>query len=98
MRAIRTLCGAALLAVTLAAPADALQMLPASGEQANDRLAASPRQAEWVTIQAGDDSVRAWVVYPERRENAPAVEQAWPLTVEWFRRHLGGDETEPRQP
>lgn len=73
MRAIRTLCGAAFLAVTLAAPADALQMLPASGEQANDRLAATPRQAEWVTIASGEDSVRAWVVYPERRENAPVV-------------------------
>ena len=47
--------------------------LPPSGEQANARLAASPRRAEWVTIRAGADSIRAWVVYPERRENAPVV-------------------------
>jgi carboxymethylenebutenolidase len=47
--------------------------LPPSGETANARLAASPRKAEWTTIRAGDDSVRAWVVYPEKRENAPVV-------------------------
>jgi carboxymethylenebutenolidase len=47
--------------------------LPPSGEQANQRLAASPRTAEWAVIRAGDDSVRAWVVYPEKRENAPVV-------------------------
>jgi carboxymethylenebutenolidase len=47
--------------------------LPASGAQANDRLAASPRGGEWAVIRAGQDSVRAWVVYPERRENAPVV-------------------------
>ncbi|MGH7502593.1 MAG: dienelactone hydrolase family protein [Longimicrobiales bacterium] len=47
--------------------------LPASGAEANDRLAASPRRGEWVVIRAGEDSVRAWVVYPERSENAPVV-------------------------
>ncbi len=47
--------------------------LPPSGEQANQRLASSPRKAEWAVIRAGDDSVRAWVVYPEKRENAPVV-------------------------
>ncbi len=49
------------------------QSLPPSGDEANERLASSQRQAEWVTIQVGADSVRAWVVYPERRENAPVV-------------------------
>jgi carboxymethylenebutenolidase len=47
--------------------------LPPSGDEANERLAASPRKAEWAVIRAGDDSVRAWVVYPETRENAPVV-------------------------
>lgn len=47
--------------------------LPPSGEQANDRLAASPRKAEWEVVRVGEDSVRAWVVYPEKRENAPVV-------------------------
>ena len=49
------------------------QALPASGAEANARLAASPRKGEWVTIRAGDDSVRAWVVYPTKREKAPVV-------------------------
>ena len=48
-------------------------ILPPSGDQANQRLASSPRKAEWAVIRAGEDSVRAWVVYPERRENAPVV-------------------------
>jgi carboxymethylenebutenolidase len=47
--------------------------LPPSGNEANQRLASSPRKAEWAVIRAGDDSVRAWVVYPEKRENAPVV-------------------------
>ncbi len=48
--------------------------LPASGAQANARLAASPRHGEWVMVQAGaGDSVRAWVVYPERSDPAPVV-------------------------
>jgi carboxymethylenebutenolidase len=47
--------------------------LPASGAQANERLAASPRRAEWTLVRVGQDSVRAWVVYPERSENAPVV-------------------------
>jgi carboxymethylenebutenolidase len=47
--------------------------LPASGAEANQRLAASPRTAEWAVIHSGQDSVRAWVVYPARRENAPVV-------------------------
>jgi carboxymethylenebutenolidase len=71
MRPIRILCTAAVLALP-AAHANA-QALPASGEQADARLAASARQAEWVTIRVGADSVRGWVVYPARRENAPVV-------------------------
>ncbi len=49
------------------------QTLPASGATANARLAASPRKGEWAVIRAGQDSVRAWVVYPARRQNAPVV-------------------------
>src|SRR5690606_20342639 len=57
-----------------AAPVSQAQTsLPPSGETANDRLAASPRRAEWAVVRVGQDSVRAWVVYPERRGNAPVV-------------------------
>jgi carboxymethylenebutenolidase len=48
--------------------------LPASGAEATARLADSPRHGEWVMIPAGaGDSVRAWVVYPERNTRAPVV-------------------------
>ena len=42
--------------------------LPADANAAAARIAASPRHGEWATIPVGDgtDSVRAWVVYPER--------------------------------
>jgi carboxymethylenebutenolidase len=39
-----------------------------------DRLARSPRHGEYVMIRTGPaDSVRAWVVYPERATKAPVV-------------------------
>ena len=47
--------------------------LPASAETAVQRLASSPRHGEWVTVRSGSDSIRTWVVYPERRDNAPVV-------------------------
>ena len=37
------------------------------------RLAASPRHGEWVMIPTGKDSIRAYVVYPQRRDKAPVV-------------------------
>ena len=38
------------------------------------RLSASPRHSEWVVIRTGDgDSLRAFVVYPERSTKAPVV-------------------------
>jgi carboxymethylenebutenolidase len=69
------LTGAAFLLVTSAFIAKNAQQqaLPASGAQANERLAASTRRGEWVVVRAGQDSVRAWVVYPARRQNAPVV-------------------------
>ena len=48
--------------------------LPAGAEDAQARLDASPRHGEWAMIPAGaGDSVRAWVVYPERSDPAPVV-------------------------
>ena len=37
------------------------------------RLMASPRHQEWVYIHTGADSIRAYVVYPERATKAPVV-------------------------
>jgi carboxymethylenebutenolidase len=47
--------------------------LPASGQTAQQRIASSPRHGEWATIKVGNDSVKAWVVFPERAEKAPVV-------------------------
>jgi len=47
--------------------------LPADAANARARLSASPRHGEWVMIPAGADSVRAWIVYPERKTKAPVV-------------------------
>ena len=54
--------------------ASAQQGLPAGAAEADARLAASPRHGEWAMVSAGGgDSVRAWVVYPERSQKAPVV-------------------------
>jgi carboxymethylenebutenolidase len=47
--------------------------LPSDAEGALARLSASPRHGEWQTIRVGGDSIRAWVVYPERSTKAPVV-------------------------
>jgi carboxymethylenebutenolidase len=48
--------------------------LPADGASAMARLSASPRHGEWAMIRSGGgDSVKAWVVYPERSTKAPVV-------------------------
>ena len=54
-------------------PAVQVAGLPPDLESARARLTASPRHAEWVMIPAGADSVRAWIVYPERKTKAPVV-------------------------
>jgi carboxymethylenebutenolidase len=47
---------------------------PPGAAEAVARLAASPRHGEWAMIPTGSgDSVRAWIVYPERRDPAPVV-------------------------
>jgi carboxymethylenebutenolidase len=56
-----------------AATATAAQDLPAGAGEAEARLAASPRHGEWAVVRSGGDSIRAWVVYPERATNAPVV-------------------------
>src|SRR5437762_12813430 len=38
-----------------------------------DRLNNSPRHADWVDIKSGARASKAFVVYPERKDKAPAV-------------------------
>ncbi|MEP6956041.1 MAG: dienelactone hydrolase family protein, partial [Chthoniobacterales bacterium] len=54
----------------------ALALLP-SGAQAQDwakaRLNDSPRHGEWVEYKSGERTLKAFVVYPERKEKAAVV-------------------------
>ena len=55
-------------------PAASGAAIPAGAETASARLAASSRHAEWAMVPVeGGDSVRVWVVYPERSTSAPVV-------------------------
>ncbi|MDZ7631836.1 MAG: dienelactone hydrolase family protein [Gemmatimonadaceae bacterium] len=65
---------AALGAMNTAQPDDLT--LPAGSATVAARLASSPRHGEYVMIartKGGTDSLRAWVVYPQRRDKAPVV-------------------------
>lgn len=55
-------------------PTAAQDPLPPDAESALERLNSSPRHAEWSVVRTSEnDSVRAWVVYPETSEPAPVV-------------------------
>ncbi|HEX8433131.1 MAG TPA: dienelactone hydrolase family protein, partial [Longimicrobium sp.] len=48
--------------------------IAAGAGEVQARLAASPRHGEWAMVRMpSGDSLRAWVVYPERRDRAPVV-------------------------
>lgn len=79
MRPLITKLAVALLALTACMRASTpaadehFEHAPAATD-ASLRLSTSPRHAEWVTVSTGPgDSVRAWVVYPERTAKAPVV-------------------------
>jgi len=51
------------------------QLLPAQEYKdfGKDRLNSSPRHGEWVDIKSGDQRIKAFVVYPERKDKAPVM-------------------------
>src|SRR5947207_5028165 len=57
----------ALIAVAQSLPAQEFK------DFGKDRLNSSPRHGEWVDIKSGDRTIRAFVVYPERKDKAPVV-------------------------
>ena len=59
-------------AATLNTPAASPTIAPSATTVAA-RLASSPRHAEWVMVPTGRDSIRAWIVYPQRPDKAPVV-------------------------
>lgn len=61
-------------AVTISTAPPAAPPTPAGAVAVAQRIADSPRRGEWAMIRTGpDDSVRAWVVYPQRSTPAPVV-------------------------
>jgi carboxymethylenebutenolidase len=61
--------------VAVSAPAPRDETLPPSEAQAKAALDKSPRHGEWVSIKVpgGGSPVKAWVVYPERKDKAGVV-------------------------
>jgi carboxymethylenebutenolidase len=52
-----------------------------------DRLNSSPRHADWVDLKSGKRTIKAFVVYPERKDKAPVVlviQEIFGLT-DWLR-------------
>ena len=73
-----SLIAVALLLLPATVPAQemapATDWLPPAAEGAVAALNESPRHGEWVMVRLENgDSVRSWVVYPERSERAPVV-------------------------
>src|SRR5256714_5189805 len=60
----------ALAFVLIASLAHAQEMIKDFGKE---RLNSSPRHGEWVDIKSGERTIRAFVVYPERKDKAPVV-------------------------
>jgi carboxymethylenebutenolidase len=55
-------------------PAPKAENLPAAAETAAEALKSSPRHQEWVDVKfAGGAPLKSFVVYPERKDNAPVV-------------------------
>ena len=51
-----------------------LEIAPAQAQEwAKARLNNSPRHAEWVEMKSGDRTIKAFVVYPERKDKGPVV-------------------------
>jgi carboxymethylenebutenolidase len=69
--------GSAVLKVALLIGAIGSFLLSASPVSAQDwakaRLNNSPRHADWAEIKSGDRNIKAFVVYPERKDKAPVV-------------------------
>lgn len=60
-----TIFATTLLALTLASAS--------AQDWAKPRLNNSPRHREWVEYKSGEQTIKAFVVYPERKEKAPVV-------------------------
>src|SRR5881397_3504590 len=62
-----------LLLFTIACCFFARTEIVSAQDWAKTRLNNSPRHADWVDIKSGDRTIKAFVVYPERKDKAPVV-------------------------
>ena len=60
------------LAILLLLASITLAAAPSS-DSAVDALKNSPRHGEWVDVPVGQTKIHAFIVYPERKDNAPVV-------------------------
>lgn len=67
-RPMTNLCVAAVAAFAVFLP----NVAPAQ-DWAKARLNNSPRHGEWVDVKSGERTIKAFIVYPERKEKAPVV-------------------------
>ena len=58
------------LVALAAVGAGAAEMIKDFGRE---RLNSSPRHGEWVDIKSGERTIKAFIVYPERKDKAPVV-------------------------
>ncbi len=58
---------------TIAVAALGLASVASAQDWAKAQLEKSPRHGEWVEYKSGERTVKAFVVYPERKEKAPVV-------------------------
>ena len=61
--------GAMLVAIIMCDPICNAQ----TQDWAKERLNKSPRHGEWVDLKSGERTIKAFVVYPERKEKTPVV-------------------------
>lgn len=67
-------CGRAVMVGSPSASAAQATRVAPGAAQSEPQLVASSRHGEWVTVRTPQgDSVRAWIVYPERSTRAPVV-------------------------
>src|SRR5213595_3129845 len=61
------------LALTIFLIAPAMHAQEVIKDFGKERLNNSPRHGEWVEIKSGERTIKAFIVYPERKDKAPAV-------------------------
>lgn len=67
-RSLTAIAAVGLLAVIISWPQKSMAQ-----DWAKERLNKSPRHGEWVEFKSGARTLKAFVVYPERKEKAPVV-------------------------